>query len=450
MTKRSAHFDEIERLLREALGDYAPPTPERVWKRVEARLPGRRRRFIWWWLSGIGLAAVVLGGLAVQSAKQELPAPTKPQVSAQAMGNESIPSEHASQLEGEQAEHPAVKMFEKSLPGKQVVSVYRAEEASKAEDLARNSPATGLADEQQTSSQPASQTSVNAIEKNRFDLLAMLPLLERSVETSVRPPIFSQAEIPRNKRTGKWSVGVHTAPVLEWQNTTGMNQTSHVPIAEQTKNPATGWQSGISLAYQPSPRWRVETGFWRQTVSHTYSHQATLRLMDGISLNPNGPGAPQYEFGYALESHGNGPTIVTVRLEEIDPSSHIPTDEPFVVTMQTTHRSTEWLVPLTAKRLVGQGRWQGSLRGGAVLGISGSTNVKVEHFDEKCTAWDFPSGYIPAVAYHNRNNLSLRYLFGAGVEYRLAPHWRLAFEPLLTGRKEQTALAANAGLYFDF
>lgn len=452
MTNRSAHFDEIERLLREALGDYAPPAPERVWKRVEARLPKRRRPLIGWWLSGIGLAAVVLGGLAVRSANQELPAPTKPQVSAPVVGNESIPSEHAFQLEGGQKGNQPEKPFE-SAP--QVASVFRPEEAAKEKreptGLGNDFQAIVLADEQTATPQLANQTPINAIESNRFDPLTMLPLSETTVETTTRPLAFPPVEITHNKRNGRWSVGIHAAPVWQWQKgLSGIDQTGHIPVVEQTQNPAVGWQSGTSIAYQPTSSWRLETGLWQQIIFQNFSHAATLRLMDGVCLNPNDPGAKQYEFHYALPSEGGSTTDVTVRVQEADPTMHLATDEPFIVVMQTTHRSVDWLVPITAKRLLGKGRWHGSARGGLLLGISDHKSVGVDHFTQQHLGLAFPTGYMPSVSSHDRNRLALRFLVGAGVEYQFAPRWRLAFEPLLTGRKQQTAISVNAGLYFDF
>ncbi len=256
--------------------------------------------------------------------------------------------------------------------------------------------------------------------------------------------------MPRRARSNQWSVGLHIAPVWQWQKLAGMNQTGHIPVAEHTQNPAMGLQSGISIAYQPTPRWRVETGLWQQTITHTYSDIATLRLMDGVNLNPNNPGANQYEFRYALPSNGGIPTEVVLLLEEVDPTSHIPNDEPFVVTMQTELRSAEWHIPLSVQRLFGRGRWKSTLRGGAMLGLPSGANARVEQFSKEHTGLDFPHGHIPAVVIIGHNKISPHYLFGAGMEYRLARHWRLSAESLLTGRRGQASISASAGLFYHF
>ena len=449
MTNRSTHFDEIERLLREALGDYAPPAPERVWKRVETRLTKRRRPVIWWWLSGIALA-VLLGGLAMQKMQGDKPTDAAPQavapVESSSMSAFENTAANAALLPGGDVsirkiptndalpmqKHGMLKKEAAPINPEQVFQVFAPINAV-------------LADSEQVMAD-----SFDALDAIVLSPLPTLPPQQLAIAQTTEPLSSLTVETPRRARSNQWSVGLHIAPVWQWQKLAGMNQTGHIPVAEHTQNPATGLQSGISIAYQPTPRWRVETGLWQQTTTHIYSDIATLRLMDGVNLNPNDPGAKQYEFRYALPSNGGIPTEVVLLVEEVDPTSHIPNDEPFVVTMQTRLRSTEWLVPLSVQRLLGYGRWKSTLRGGAMLGFSGRANAQVEQFSKAHTGLYFPDGHIPVVTIVDYNKVVLHYLFGAGIEYRLAPRWRLSFEQLLTGRRGQTSISASAGLFYHF
>ncbi len=446
MTNRSTHFDEIERLLREALGDYAPPAPERVWKRVEARLTKRRRPVIWWWLSGMALA-ILLGGLAMRKMQGDKPAVAAPQAAAPVEGSSVNAFENtvanAALLPGGNVPIRQIPT-DGALP-MQKRSVLTKEAAPINPEQVFQVIAAVVADSEQVVAD-----SFDASDAIVLSPLPTLPPPQLAIAQRTEPLSSLTVETSRRARLNQWSVGLHIAPVWQWQKLAGMNQTGHIPVAEHTQNPATGLQSGISIAYQPTPRWRVETGLWQQTTTHIYSDIATLRLMDGVNLNPNDPGAKQYEFRYALPSNGGIPTEVVLLVEEVDPTSHIPNDEPFVVTMQTRLRSTEWLVPLSVQRLLGYGRWKSTLRGGAMLGFSGHANAQVEQFSKAHTGLYFPDGHIPVVTIVDYNKVVLHYLFGAGIEYGLAPRWRLSFEQLLTGRRGQTSISASAGLFYHF
>lgn len=449
MTNRSTHFDEIERLLREALGDYAPPAPERVWKRVEARLHKRRRPLIGWWLAGMGLA-VLLGGLAMRKMQGDKPTVAAPQAAAPVVGSSVNAFENtvanAALLPG--GDVPVRQMpTDDALPmRKHSVLQKQATQTSPEQVFQLITPINAVVAD-------SGQVMADSFDTSDVIVLSPLPTLpppQLAIAQRIESLSSLTVEIPRRARSNQWSVGLHIAPVWQWQKLAGMNQTGHIPVAEHTQNPATGLQSGISIAYQLNPRWRVESGLWQQTTTHIYSDIATLRLMDGINLNPNDPGAKQYEFRYALPSNGGIPTEVVLLMEEVDPTSHIPNDEPFVVTMQTRLRSTEWLVPLSMQRLLGYGRWKSTLRGGAMLGFSGRANAQVKQFSKAHTGLYFPDGHIPVVTIVDYNKMALHYLFGAGIEYRLAPRWRLSFEQLLTGRRGQTSISASAGLFYHF
>ncbi len=61
---------------------------------------------------------------------------------------------------------------------------------------------------------------------------------------------------------------------------------------------------------------------------------ATMRLMDGVCLNPGDPGSKEYEFQYTLKSNGNE-TAVTMHIAQVDSISKMPTHEPFA--LDTVH-----------------------------------------------------------------------------------------------------------------
>ena len=220
-------------------------------------------------------------------------------------------------------------------------------------------------------------------------------------------------------------------------------------FSEQHQGPAIGWQQGITIGYQIAPNWILSSGLSHRTYTQNSSHDATLRLMDGVCLNPHDTGPKEYEFQYSLQSGGSA-SDVTVRVAQVDPAVKMPADEPFMLAMHTMRRSTDWLLPLSIRRSFGRGVWRGFVLGGGQLELPAQTTVQVEHYTEACTDLCFSNGRTPMLTLSERRKTAVSWLFGLGLEYRLAPRWGLSIAPTAFGKKGQTGLSLNTGLRFRF
>ncbi|MBK8965207.1 MAG: hypothetical protein IPM36_00735 [Lewinellaceae bacterium] len=250
-------------------------------------------------------------------------------------------------------------------------------------------------------------------------------------------------------RERHWEIGIVGSPVWLWQAASPIDphHGGHIAFAEHQQGAATGWQQGLTIGYWFLPRWRVTTGLFRRNTTQVSSHTATLRLMDGICLNPNDPGPKEYEFQYGLYS-GAGEYQLTVHIAQVDTANKMPDDEPFTLAMRTTRRNSDWVLPLAVQRAFGYGRWQGFVQGGLQLSLPGSATAQVDHFTEACIDLCFASGRMPTLNITDREKASISWLLGAGMEYRIAPRWALSVAPTLFGKKGQTGLSMNAGLSF--
>ena len=281
------------------------------------------------------------------------------------------------------------------------------------------------------------------------------PLPEKPLErfaTAVPPipkiPISSPTIIAKTARARRFWLGIEAAPVMFFQK----NMPAAKPglaFAEMPTRPAQGWQAGVSLAFEPRKNWRVALGLQHFQQSHTAQHSATLRLMDGVCLNPNDPGLKEYEFNYALLSGGGDQSDITLRLQQQDMGSTMPMDEAFVLDMKTVHRSAAWRVPLSVERRFGTGRWQGFVRGGAAVEFLEKSKMTVTHFTEACADLCFQSGHVPTIQVSNDSKISLGWLAGAGIERRFSSRAAVRIEPFLIGNKQGLQGGVAIGLLFS-
>ncbi|MFN0016026.1 MAG: hypothetical protein ACKVU2_15895, partial [Saprospiraceae bacterium] len=250
-------------------------------------------------------------------------------------------------------------------------------------------------------------------------------------------------------REQRWQIGAAIAPVWFWQTASQADphHAGHIGFAEHRKGAATGWQAGVNIGYEPAARWQVVAGLFRRQTTQTAAHTATLRLMDGVCLNPNDYAPKEYEFQYHLYS-ASSTSNLTVHIAQVDTANTMPDDEPFTLDMRTTRRSSDWVLPLAVKRTFGKGLWQGFVQGGVQISLPGSASARVDHFTETCVDLCFATGRIPALTVKENREVSVAWTLGFGAEYRLSKRWILSTTPTLFGNKGQMGLSLQAGLVY--
>jgi hypothetical protein len=465
--------DPMDEQVRDSLRRYAPPAPEAVWDRIEAQLPDKeeRRRAIWLWLASLGLVVFMAwGGYAIyqdiNGKRQDLRQAPPAWVNDVAVKNQDI--------EPSRFQRPTPGMEESQPCTRPVGLVGKGQDRSGQQY--KTAPALGSGTKTQARQSASGEgTALLATDRNdvhveslRSDeaiLSTLLPypfvLVYSTVQPAPQPKLWPVApnvvSQPASNQRRKLEVGVVAAPVWSLSTASGHQQPSgHSLVFAESVHTSSGNQLGLSLGYRIGRQWRIETGLrWQASQQHT-SHSASLRLMDGVCLNPYDPGVKNYEFQYALLSAA-GQSDVTVRISQVDPHVAMPADETFVLQMQTTRRQAEWFVPVTVQRLFGRGAWQVGLRAGTALGWAGKTTLRVDHYTEQCIDLCFSSDHTPAIDAEAQRGMQVNFMTGVGLYYQLTNRIQLAAEPVVTGtliklrsQERQARLAAAVQAIYSF
>ncbi|MFN4254588.1 MAG: hypothetical protein ACK4Q5_06245, partial [Saprospiraceae bacterium] len=394
--------DPTENWLRQTLGGHRPDAPADAWQRLAPHLPQRKRRrpFAFWLSAGaVGAAAVAALFWFLKNAET----PTAPPVSvakgqpiaqaAPAVLPEKLGKEEAT-ISTEKTAAATVEPFFKNhfsrknspkaasgLPEKLTAAAPAFFEKSNGqpapehpENLAATAP--GKPDFSEKTAPPRTESPLEKLPGNPLAPLVLPEKRLPNFQFSAAPVLSKKAKNPR------FWLEIEAAPALFMQKNMGETPGGLV-FPEAHPHPGRGWQAGVSLAAEPLKNWRVGIGIQHLRQTHEAAHSATLRLMDGVCLNPHDPGLKEYEFRYAVVSGGERSDL-TLRLQQQDIGSAMPDDEPFTLDMKTVHRSAAWRVPLTVERRFGAGKWQGFVQGGAVAYFSEKTQIEGAHYDGAC------------------------------------------------------------------
>lgn len=445
--------DPTENWLRQTLGGYRPEAPADAWQRLAPHLPQRKRlRPLVFWLSGaaVGTAAVALLFWFLKSAAPLVEPPAG--VKNGSPVAQTAPAVLPKNLEaGEPTEiwsdkSPGVfarPNFEKKTSEKlRGFSSSKNLENPSAEGLARPENLTAAAPA--FSEKNAPPQAENPLEKLPGKAVAPLVLTENSL------PEFQFAAapvLPKKAKTQRFWLGIEAAPSLFMLKNMG-GMPGGLAFPETHPRPGRGWEAGVSMSFEPLKNWRVALGIRRFRQTHEAQHAATLRLMDGVCLNPHDPGLKVYQFQYAVVSGGEQSNL-TLRLQQQDIGSTMPDDEPFTLEMKTVHRSVAWRVPLSVERRFGTGKWQGFVRGGAVVDFSEKSEIEVTHFTEVCQDLCFQNGHVPNVQTSAQADASVGWLAGAGIERQVSRRAALRFEPFMVGQKGSIQYGLGLGLLFS-
>lgn len=436
--------DELEQHLRSELRDYAPEASDLLWAGIEAQLPRRRRRlvFFWWWLTG-GVTVGLLMGMTYRYNSEQAVASNSTTIKLSVNYGQSqntIATVETSAVI--LTSSPTLNEPESDKEG--LTSALQTGRMHSADIL----PLEGIP---KKSGLTANESHTIPPTLPNIEPLPCLKPSSLDRRNNSDFEFFTDAPSIQPVRERNWQISAIAGPVWQWQQavTGAPSHTNHLAFAEHSEGPATGWQTGLSVRFVVRPNWQISSGIWRRTAQQVSSHTAELRLMDGVCLNPNDPGSKIYEFQYGLHSTGIESNL-TVRIAQVDSMSAMPTDEPFLLTMRTSRKRTDWILPLTLRHTFGHGRWQGFMEGGGTLNIPGDISVQVEHFSEICEDLCFEANHMPTLTSRERGNVSLSWMVSAGVDYSLGRNWSLQASPMLFGQKRQFGLSLNTGVSLKF
>ena len=470
--------DPTENWLRQTLGSHRPEAPADAWQRLAPHLPQRkRRRPFAFWLTGaaVGAAAVVVLFWFLKN--DETPAAPPVLVEKTPPGAQDVPAALPENLTAVEN----AKIWSDKNPGVSARPNFEKKVAEKPRGFSNskileNTPAEAFARTEKSAATSnfapdfSKKETAGAFDFSEKEIAAAPAFLEKPAPPSAQNPLeklpgislaplvlagkplpefqFSAAPIlPKKAKAPRFWLGIEAAPALFMRKNMGEMPVG-LAFPEMHDRPGNGWQAGVSLAFEPLKNWRIATGIQHLRQTHEAAHSATLRLMDGVCLNPHDAGLKEYQFQYAVVSGGEQSDL-TLRLQQQDIGSTMPADEPFTLDMKTVHRSAAWRIPLTVERRFGAGKWRGFVRGGAVVDFSEKTKTEVTHFTEACQDLCFQSDHVPTIQATAPASTSVGWLAGAGIERQVSRRAALRFEPFMVGQKGSMQCGLSLGLLFS-
>ncbi len=276
----------------------------------------------------------------------------------------------------------------------------------------------------------------NDISKLNFSFISIDALKSQDVKIMKRknevnivfPPVIAT---PVNKM--KYFVKIDGGPIYNLNTmTTDMSGPLIFTSHEVSKN--MGFQNSFHFQLAVNDKWKINAGITRSQFMHHGSHSASLRLMDGICLNPGSNDPKEYVFSYVV-TNGRSSSVVNLRLSEENPGSPLDSTDVFKIDMGMHKKTVSWLIPITIEReLFSTGDWSVFAKGGLNFGVSSFSNGTITHFSESCANLCFNHGFTPSVSNQKSNQLNTGIILGTSVEWHLSPKISLVFNPEINTR----------------
>jgi len=260
-----------------------------------------------------------------------------------------------------------------------------------------------------------------------------LKIMKRKNEVNiVFPPVIST---PVKKI--KYFVKIDGGPIYNLNSmTTDMSGPLIFTSHEVSKN--MGFQNSFHFQLAPNDKWKFNIGINRSQFTHHGSHTASLRLMDGICLNPSSNDPKEYVFSYVV-TNGRSSSTVNLRLSEENPGSPLDSTDVFKIDMSMHKKTVSWSIPITIERELFSTRdWSVFAKGGLNFGFSSYSNETITHFSESCANLCFNHGFTPSVSNQKSNQLNTGIILGTSVEWHLSPKISLVFNPEINTRIQES------------
>lgn len=440
--------DLVEKWLHQTVGNFQPEAPDNTWERLIPHLPKRKkRRFILFWWIPSGIAAALFVTVFLRTGEDNFNSGSQPAQSPTTTNANNSDVQHQKTVAGITAgiTPASTGMLPEQQHNRDTnKSIAETGHSRSSKQLTPTEnvvviPKSGV--EYPILSHVQQSSGINLLEKP----FLIIPFSTQPKAGVVKSVLNIQPNRIHQKRI---RIGFDAAPAVILQKI-GSENVSGLVFPEIPAHPGTGWQAGVSFGFQLRKNWWLSTGIQHFQQTHQARHQATLRLMDGILLNPNDPGLKEYEFQYAVISSGR-PSELTLRLQQQVAGATMPADEPFTLDMKTTRHSTSWRIPLTVERQFGAKKWRVFLRGGAMIDFKGRNSVKVTHFTEICQDLCFATGHIPRVQASAAGRNTIGWIAGAGIERQVSPRTVFRIEPFFVGQKHNLQSSLNLGIQFTY
>jgi len=426
--------DNLEKFLQKALENYEENPSEDLWGKIETELPAPtsiasavRWRALGKWAAGI--AAGLLIGLSVFQHfhhKAEIGRLTnelnQARIELQDLKDQAAAQNQVLPPRPEQEENPAER-FAPMLPAKTGPALMRKSAiAAIPESQASGLPAIGQ-----------KQAPLSAFDPVPLPVFGVKADLNLALSAAI-PPV----EVLKHEPASRVSLGMQAGPAYTYYSRkggTGQGHGPHEPIKSVNRESIThsrNIHAGISLNYDLTKNWSVETGLQYRKFGIGFSHEPGLKFGDGHP-HGGGPGQPPaQDFNYYLDTP-SGTVYVALSAGQTDPDEQISNQEELNVEIRTEDRMEFLSIPLLLGYEAGKGRFSGQVRAGLLANIGIAHEFEVSGLAYRNQKFKPNGNAAVKVGTPELNPVSFDYFLGAGLAYDPAPAWRVTLMPFLSG-----------------
>lgn len=267
------------------------------------------------------------------------------------------------------------------------------------------------------------------------------------------------------KNSGKFKVGVNAMPMVSRGNIKavkhdGQMQFPRKSFDQKVNTTAQAWMAGMAVEAAMTPRLSVGTGINYQTVDYEATHELSLRF-DDRRHNPGHPGNErEHDFQYYLNTAA-GSVEIEVRADSDDPAQSIPDNEMIAAEVSTSQRLSYLSIPFYANYSLGKGRLRALAKGGIMLNFLQDNEFTVGTIKSLNNRFDFRQKEQQRGRPNDLQSVTVDYIAGVGLEYRMNQTMSLRLEPTVIGsltslhnnpRIESSEISAglNVGMTYSF
>lgn len=505
--EENLHNDKLEEFLKRSLDGHSEDPPGDLWSKIAANLEppvtmpapvptGLKVRFLqhWW---AVAAAAAVVSGLFIgqhfyfsnkieqlskeleqnntqlEQLEQRKLTETKP-VEINAPAEAIEPTSNQENRQSSSAGQGSVAGTKKSASAnvanqlKKVNEPFN-EDGNGQQHIEQQTKANELVQLQATKQEVQAPTeAVQAKVSDLADLqkiwLKRLAPLEQSA--TANPAVAAVLPIDPLKNGGKFKVGVNAMPMLSRGRINSVKRDGmgfpgnqkFVDLKMETTGQA--WLAGVAVEAAMTPRLSVGTGVNYQTVNYETTHDLSLRF-DDRRHNPGHPGNEhEHDFQYYLNTAA-GSVEIEVRADSDDPAQNIPDDEKIEAEVSTSQRLSYVSIPFYANYSLGKGRLRALAKGGIMLNFLQDNEFTVGTIKSLNNRFDFRQKEQQRGRPNDLQSVTVDYIAGLGLEYRMNQTMSLRLEPTVIGsltslhnnpRIESSEISAglNVGMTYSF
>lgn len=191
---------------------------------------------------------------------------------------------------------------------------------------------------------------------------------------------------------------------------------------------------GLKLEKQVMPRLSLGTGLDYRKLSYEATHKLDLPFKDrdGHHTHIPGHGDNEHEFEYDLNT-AVGSISMDLRAVSTDTTIAIADDEEVAAKIHTTQQLSYASLPLYAQYNFGNGRLRLLAKAGVVFNFMLSNQFRVDAVESLNPKFDFRQNDQQGGKASDLQSVTLDYVAGLGLEYRLSKALSLRLEPTVVG-----------------